>query len=47
MAAEAARLIDDPVRLAGRREEALARARELIGVRGLIARILAEMNIPA
>jgi glycosyltransferase involved in cell wall biosynthesis len=47
MAAEAARLIADLVRLAGRREDALARAGELIGVRGLIARILAEMNIPA
>jgi hypothetical protein len=47
MAAEAARLIEDPARLAGEREAALARARELIGVHGLIARILTEMNIPA
>jgi hypothetical protein len=47
MAAEAARLIDDPARLAARREDALARAGELIGVRGVIARILAEMNVPA
>jgi glycosyltransferase involved in cell wall biosynthesis len=47
MAVEAARLIADPDRLAVRREEALARAGELIGVRGLIARIFAEMNIPA
>ena len=47
MAAEAARLIEDPARLAGEREAALARARELIGVHGLIARILTEMGIPA
>lgn len=47
MAGEAARLIEDPARLAGQREAARVRARELIGVRGLIARILAEMNVPA
>lgn len=47
MAAEAARLMEDPVHLAGRQKEALARARELIGVRGLIARILSEMDVPA
>ena len=47
MAAEAACLLEDPVHLAGQREAALARAGELIGVRGLIARILTEMNIAA
>jgi hypothetical protein len=45
IAAEAARLIADPARLAQKRDAARARAGELIGVSGLISRILEEMHL--